>query len=188
MKIFRLCLLICAFFPLLSQAAPFTISEEQINDYLATKLHEKVPLQNRVGIPALFQLDYKLHNLATKIGQTDEKRVEITGIVEGILQAKEKSYNAEIQLTMDTIPYYDAEKGALFLKEVRLIRWQARPEKYQKELQLFLPLLSDGVSGLLNQHPVYVLDETKTTEAMVKRFGKAIVVKKGQLRLETAIF
>lgn len=188
MKIFRLYLIICSFFPLFTQAALLSISEQQINHYLTTQLHEKVPLQDKVGLPGIFQLSYKLHNLATQIGQTDENRVEISGIIEGVLQAKGKSYDAQITLNMDTIPYYDAQKGALFLKDVRLTQWQASPEKYQNELQMFLPLLTDGISRLLNNHPVYVLDENKTQDALFKKFGKAIVVEKGQLRLETAIF
>lgn len=60
-----------------------SISEKEINDYLHTRLAEKVPLEDSVGIPGLMQLDYKLHDLATKIGQTSEKKVEIEGIVEG---------------------------------------------------------------------------------------------------------
>ncbi len=89
---------------------------------------------------------------------------------------------------MDTTPYYDAEKGALYLKDVRLKNWMAEPQKYQNELQMFLPMIADGLSSLLNNHPVYTLDETKTKEALVKKFGKQIIVEKGQIRLETNIF
>lgn len=170
------------------QANPLSISEKEINRYLDTKLAEKVPLENRVGIPALFQLDYKLHHLTTKIGQTEEKRVEIAGVIDGLLTAKGKKYEAAIQLNMDTVPYYDPEKGAVYLKDVRLLQWSATPEKYQHELQLFLPVLMEGVSGVLNSTPVYTLDENKTKEALIKKFGKAIVVEPGSLRLETNLF
>ena len=156
-----------------------SISEQEINQYLQTRVAEKVPLEDQVGIPGLFQLDYKLHGLNTRIGQTSEKKVEIQGVVDGILIAKGKKYDAQITLL---------EKGALYLKDVRLLSWKASPEKYQDELQMFLPLLSDGLSSLLNHNPFYTLDETKTKEALVKKFGKAIVVEKGLLRLETSVF
>lgn len=172
----------------LAQADLLSISEEEINHYLQTRLAEKVPLQDQVGIPNLFQLDYNLHQLATKIGQTEEKRVEITGTIDGLLTAKGKRYDAQIRLNMDTLPYFDPEKGAVYLKDVRLLNWTAQPEKYQNELQMFLPLLANGLTEVLNTTPVYTLDENKTKEALVKKFGKAIVVEKGALRLETKIF
>lgn len=165
-----------------------SISEQEINQYLHTRLAEKVPLKDKVGIPALFELDYNLHDLVTRIGQTDEKKVEIQGVVDGILTAKGKRYDAQIKLNLDTKPYYDPEKGALYLRDVRLLSWTATPEKYQGRLEMFVPMLMDGLTEVLNSTPVYTLDETKTKEALVKKFGKAIVVEKGQLRLETSMF
>ncbi|WP_373819877.1 DUF1439 domain-containing protein [Glaesserella sp.] len=171
-----------------ADAAILDISENQINHYIETQLAEKVPLKDRVGVSGLFELDYHLYNLTTKIGQTEEQRVEIAGDVDGLLKLKGKQYQAKIQLNMDTVPYYDPEKGALFLKDVRLINWTATPEKYQRELQMFMPLVADGVASVLNNTPVYTLDESKPQEAMMKRFGKKIIVEKGLIRLETSLF
>lgn len=169
-------------------AGLLSISEKEINQYLQTRLAEKVPLQDKVGIPGLFQLEYKLYDLATRIGQTSEKKVEIQGVVDGILNARGKTYNAQIKLNFDTIPFYEPEKGAVYLKDVRLLNWEVTPEKYKDELAMFIPVLVEGLSGILNSRPVYTLDENKTKEALVKKFGKAIIVEQGQLRLETAIF
>ncbi|MDE3967364.1 DUF1439 domain-containing protein, partial [Glaesserella parasuis] len=75
-----------------TQASPLSISEQEINQYLATRLAEKVPLQDSLGVPRLFQLDYKLSDLYTKVGQTDEKVVDISGIIDSLLQIKGKEY------------------------------------------------------------------------------------------------
>lgn len=171
-----------------SNAGLLSVSEQQINQYLQTRLAEKIPLQDSVGIPMLFQLDYNIQNLATKIGQTEAKKVEITGDIGGVLRVRGKTFDANITLNLDTVPYYDPEKGAIFLKEVQLKSWQVSPAKYQNELQMILPLLADGMAGVLNRMPVYTLDENKMKEALVKKFGKAIIVEKGELRLETTIF
>lgn len=171
-----------------SNAGLLSVSEQQINQYLQTRLAEKIPLQDSVGIPMLFQLDYNIQNLATQIGQTEAKKVEITGDIGGVLRVRGKTFDANITLNLDTVPYYDPEKGAIFLKEVQLKSWQVSPAKYQNELQMILPLLADGMAGVLNRMPVYTLDENKMKEALVKKFGKAIIVEKGELRLETTIF
>ncbi len=65
--------------PQFTLANPLSISEQEINQYLSTRLAEKVPLEDSVGLPGLFQLDYKLSELFTRIGQTEEKRVDISG-------------------------------------------------------------------------------------------------------------
>lgn len=190
MKFLHKFVLLSSFCVATAQASvnPLSISEAEINQYLQTKLAEKVSLQDTVGIPRLFQLDYNLHDLVTRIGQTNEKKVEIQGIVDGILTANGKKHNAQVKLNLDTVPYYDAEKGAVYLKDVRLLNWEATPEKYQSELQMFMPILADGLTKILNEQPVYTLDETKSKEALVKKFGKAIIVEKGALRLETSVF
>ncbi|WGE47390.1 DUF1439 domain-containing protein [Actinobacillus equuli] len=172
----------------ISNVQAFSISQQEINQYLETRLAEKIPLKDKVGIPGLFQLDYHLYNLATEIGQTDEKKVAVSGIIDGILQAQSKKYDAKIYLNMDTTPFYDPEKGALYLKDIRLLNYSATPEKYQDDLQIFLPILMDGLANILNNTPVYTLDETKAKEALVKKFGKAIIVEKGALKLETSVF
>lgn len=165
-----------------------SISEKEINDYLRTQLAAKIPLADSVGIPGLMQLDYQLHDLVTQIGQTSEKKVEIQGVVDGLLIVRGKKHEAKIKLNLDTIPYFDPEKGAVYLKDVRLLSWEVSPEKYQETVQFFLPMLFDGLTNLLNRSPVYTLDETKTKEMLVKKFGKAIIVEKGMLRLETSLF
>lgn len=165
-----------------------SISEKEINDYLRTQLAEKIPLADSVGIPGLMQLDYQLHDLVTQIGQTSEKKVEIQGVVDGLLIARGKKHEAKIKLNLDTTPYFDPEKGAVYLKDVRLLSWEVSPEKYQETVQFFLPMLFDGLTNLLNHSPVYTLDETKTKEMLVKKLGKAIIVEKGMLRLETSLF
>lgn len=165
-----------------------SISEKEINDYLRTQLAAKIPLADSVGIPGLMQLDYQLHDLVTQIGQTSEKKVKIQGVVDGLLIARGKKHEAKIKLNLDTIPYFDPEKGAIYLKDVRLLSWEVSPEKYQETVQFFLPMLFDGLTNLLNRSPVYTLDETKTKEMLVKKFGKAIIVEKGMLRLETSLF
>ncbi|MDO4698141.1 MAG: DUF1439 domain-containing protein [Pasteurellaceae bacterium] len=171
-----------------AQAGLLSIHEKEINHYLANQLAKKVPLQDRVGLPPFFQLDYRLHQLATQIGRNDENRVEIAGVIDGLLTLKSKNYDIKLTLNLDTIPHYEPEQGALFLKDVRLNQWSISPEKYQRELQPFIAPIAQGIAHLLNRQPVYTLDENQLKEAMVKKFGKRIVVEPGIIRLETSLF
>lgn len=191
MKVLAKLFFITTLFSLLfsfAHAGLLSISEKEINDYLRTHLSEKVPLEDSVGIPKLFQLDYRLHSLNTQIGHTEDKRVAITGIIESKLTSRNKHYDIQLSLNMDTLPYYESEKGEIYLKDVRLLNWQTNSEKYAKELQMFMPLIADGLTSILNNTPVYRLDEQKTKEALIKKFAKNIIVEKERIRLETQIF
>lgn len=46
----------------------------------------------------------------------------------------------------------------------------------------------DGLMNLLNCLFVYMLDEIKIKEMLVKKFGKVIIVEKGMLCLEISFF
>lgn len=170
------------------QANPFAISEQEINHYLSHNLSQKFRLQDSVGIPHLLQLDYHLHQLSTKIGQTEEKRVEITGVIDGLLNLKGKQYQVSLNLNIDALPYYEAETGSLFLKNLRLTHWDIVPEKYQTRLQPFVTPVIEHFAKIVDSTPIYTLDESKIKEALIKKLAKQIVVEKGYLRLETAFF
>ena len=60
-------ILTLGFFTLSVQASPFSISEQQINQYLS----EKGTINDKLGIPGLFSVDYALKDLVTQIGQTE---------------------------------------------------------------------------------------------------------------------
>lgn len=167
--------------------ALFSISEADINQTLAEQLAEKVPARS-VGFPPLFKLDYQIQQLETQIGRSEAKKVDVITYIDGKLTGKGRTEQITLRLKADTLPYLNTEKGAIFLKETCIIDWGVTPNKYQRELYMIMPLLSEGVTQLLNTIPVYTLDESQAKEALIKRFGKVIHVERGELRLETGIF
>lgn len=171
-----------------AHSALLSISEQEINHYLQEKLTDKIKLKDKIGLSGLFQLEYHLKELSSQIGQTEEMRVALSGIIDASLKLKGKRYDTELTLNLDSEPYYDANQGALYLRDVRLIEWKSSNDKYHNELQLFLPILADGLSSFLNQHPIYTLNEESFKEMMIKKIAKEIVVEKGKLRLETGFF
>ena len=56
------------------------------------------------------------------------------------------------------------------------------------EISPFVAPLVQGLASILDNTPVYTLDETKSKEALFKKFGQKITVEKGAIRLETSIF
>ncbi|WP_118803008.1 DUF1439 domain-containing protein [Haemophilus haemolyticus] len=162
-------------------ASPFSITESQINQYL----QEKGAIANKFGLPGLFFLDYQVRNLSTKIGQTNDKRVEMNGTLEGLFQFGNKKLPGKLNLTFDTIPYYNPEEGAVYLKKMRILRWSGEPQQY---MQTIMPFLNENVAKLLEHIPVYTLDKNNMRDVLIKKFAKEIRIEKGQLSLETSMF
>ena len=162
-------------------ASPFSITESQINQYL----QEKGAIADKFGLPGLFFLDYQVRNLSTKIGQANDKRVEMSGTLEGLFQFGNKKLPGKLNLTFDTVPYYNPEEGAVYLKKMRILRWSGEPQQY---MQTIMPFLNENVAKLLEHIPVYTLDKNNMRDVLIKKFAKEIRIEKGQLSLETSMF
>lgn len=167
-----------------THASPFSISENQINQYLT----EKGTFEDQLSFPGLFSLNYQLKDLNTQIGRTDEKRVQISGIAEGLFKLGGKQFPAKLDLTFDTVPYYDAEKGAVYLRDLRILRWSGEPNEYMEQLQLAMPFLSKSIAALLSTIPVYTLDDSNMRNVLIKKFAKGIKIEPGSLALEAGVF
>ncbi|MGF7433927.1 DUF1439 domain-containing protein [Pasteurella bettyae] len=167
----------------ITQAYAFSVSEEEINDYLA----KKGEISDQIGLPNLFGMNYKIQNLTTKIGQSDSKRVEVSGTLDGLINLQRKAYAGKINLTIDTIPYYDPKTGSIYLRDLRIINWSGSPQTYMEKIEPIMPYLNQSIAMLMTNMPIYTLDETKPREMLIKKFAKGISVEKGRISLETDI-
>ena len=157
------------------------IGESEINQLLKQHNHYK----NSYGISGLASVDYNLHDFSAKIGQTAEKRLELNGIIDGLFQLPTDKFFAKLNLTFDTVPYYDAQKGAVYLKDIRVLRWSGSPQQYMGQVQNLIPLLASNISAYLSNTPIYTLDEKNPRDKMIKQVAKAIRVEQGRLEVET---
>ena len=162
-------------------AFALAIGESEINQLLKQHNHYK----NSYGIPGLASVNYDLHDFSAKIGQNAEKRLELSGIIDGLFQLPTDQFSAKLNLTFDTVPYYDAQKGAVYLKDIRVLRWSGSAQQYIGQIQDLLPLLASNISAYLSRTPIYTLDEKNPRDKMIKQVAKAVRVEQGRLDFET---
>ncbi|KOE69942.1 DUF1439 domain-containing protein [Aggregatibacter actinomycetemcomitans] len=164
-----------------TSAFALAISENEINQLLARYNNYK----NNYGIPALASVDYNLHDFSARIGQSAEKRLELSGVIDGLFKLPTDQFSAKLNLTFDTVPYYDAQKGAIYLKDIRVLRWSGSPEQYMGQIQSLVPLLTNNIATYLSNTPVYTLDEKNPRDMMIKQAAKGIRVEQGRLEVDT---
>lgn len=186
MKTFKIILgmLIFSLFTPTVQATPFSINEQEMNHYL----NKTVTINDSLRIPGLFSVDYSLKDLITRIGQNNDSRVEMSGLADMFIRLSDKTYVAKLHLTFDAIPEYNPQEGALYLKQLRILRWSGEPNTVMEQLQSVMPLLSRGIATLLGEIPVYTLDETDMKQMIIKKFARDIKVEKGHIDLIGGIF
>lgn len=112
----------------------------------------------------------------------------MSGLADTLIRLSGKTYPAKLHLTFDAVPEYNAQEGALYLKNLRILRWSGEPNSVMDQLQDVMPLLSDGVAALLSRMPVYTLDESDMKQMLIKKFAKEIKVEKGRLELIGGMF
>lgn len=162
---------------------PYTLTESDINQYLK----DNVSIQQAFGFPGFFTFEYQIENLHTQIGET-ENQIKVSANVVGKMQLVKEEFQTQIHFTFSATPYYDSEKGAIFLKDFNILQSSITPEKYMHQLDAIMPLLNDSLAKVLSHKAIYQLNEEKTSQMLIKKFAKAIVVEKEQLRFEVEVF
>ncbi|MBE2894322.1 DUF1439 domain-containing protein [Spirabiliibacterium falconis] len=171
------------FLPLCAIAGDFRISEAQVNQYLS----KKWGYSDDFSIPMLMKMHYQVDALQAKIGEKNSDKVQLDGSVSADIQFQGNPINTKIAITFDVTPVYNPEQGAVYLKNLRILRWSSQPDKYAAQMQTLMPLIGNSLELLLNQFPVYTLDTRDNTQRMIKAMVKTLRIEQGYIVLETGV-
>ncbi|WP_127959308.1 lipoprotein [Serratia microhaemolytica] len=160
---------------LLSQ---YGISEQAINAYL--QRHNEY--QRQIGVPGVVDTTVVLTNLRTEIGRSEPDKVTLSANAKININSLLGPQSSEMQLTLKAQPFYDREKGAIFLREMTLVDYQLQSEKMDVMMKALLPYLNQSLKAYFNQKPAYVLNrEQSKLQALAHKMAKGLEVKPGKL-------
>ncbi|WP_340619849.1 lipoprotein [Xenorhabdus siamensis] len=160
------------------QFRDISINEGLLNDYLLKKVH----YQKEISISGISSANISLGNLTSQIGRQDPEKIELTSQAKVEIATIFGSIQADMKLTLRAKPVFDAEKGAIFVKELEIVDYQTTPEKAAKPIKALMPYLNSSLSEFFNTHPVYVLNPQKSkAEAAATKFAKGLEIKPGKL-------
>ncbi len=161
-----------------NQLTQYTITEQEINQALA----KRAPFSKDVGLQGVADAHLVLTNLQSQIGREEPNKITLTGDASLKLTSIFGDQNAALKLTLKATPFFDADKGAIYLHDLDITNATVAPEKMQSLLQTLMPYLSQSLRGYFNENPAYVLSEDRSTgEKVAKKFAKGIEVKPGVL-------
>ncbi|WP_312241553.1 lipoprotein [Pantoea sp.] len=177
-----LCGLFALFFAVLlsgcNQLTQYTITEQEVNQ----ALQKRNNYEKDIGVAGLVNAHIVLSNLSSQIGREEAGKVTLSGKADINVSSLFGPQKAEMQLKMKAQPVFDKQQGAIYLRDLEIVDAQVEPAKMQPVLQTLTPYLNQSLKSYFNQKPAYVLSEDRSnTEALAKKFAKALEVKPGEL-------
>ena len=154
----------------------FTISESQINSYLATK----VKYENNIGITGFADADITLHNLQSEIGRSEPGIIALKGEATVTMNSLLGAAAADIALTLTARPVFDAQTGSIY--ELKITQYKITPENMETAISVVIPYLNSSLETFFATQPVYVLNpDNSAAEATAKKLAKGLEIKPGKL-------
>lgn len=161
-----------------SKLTQYTISEQEVNQALAK--HNNY--EKDIGVAGLVNAHILLTNLSSQIGREEPGKVTLTGNAKINVTSLFGPQEADMQLKMRAQPVYDAQQGAVFLRDLEIVDAQVQPEKTAALVKTLTPYLNQSLKSYFNQRPAWVLSADRSkAEALAKRFAKGLEVKPGEL-------
>jgi len=166
---------------LIGGCSSYTVSEQDIADYL----HDNMSFEKSIGVENIMHALVSVHDLKVNIGRADADRVSVlanTTAKVQLLSQPEKSLNLDLEFS--AIPEYDKETGEIFLKSLRLDRFDEESQQLTPEIKQFIKPAVAMIGTALSQYPVYKLNSSKVEEALIKSAEPNLVIKDNKLVIE----
>ncbi|CAQ79244.1 putative lipoprotein [Aliivibrio salmonicida LFI1238] len=165
----------------LSGCTSYSITEQEMTDYLT----DEINVDKSVGIPGLLYAQVNVDNVDVKIGRVDKDRISVyANTTADIQMMNEPNQTLDLVLEFSAIPEYRKESGEIYLKSLRLEKFEDKTNQLSPELSSLLkPAISIIGYGLSNQ-PAYKLNANKLKESLIKSAELNLVIKNNQLVIE----
>ena len=166
---------------ILSGCVSYSITEQEITEYLA----DSVMLEQEVGVQSVMYAQVAVDDLQVKIGRADEQRVSVLANTNAKVQVfNMPNMGLDLDLEFSAIPEYDKESGEVYLKSLRLERFEEKEQQLSPEIEKLLKPAVSMIGFALSQSPVYKLDSNKVQESLIKSSEPNLVIRDNKLVIE----
>lgn len=166
---------------LLSGCTSYGITEREMTDYLS----DKVEFNRSVGVHDVLHAQVSIDDLEVKIGRISDDRISVvtntTAAIE-MLSIPTKSLDLDIEFS--AIPEYDKQSGEIYLKSIRLERFEESGKILPSNLETLLRPAVSMIGFALAQKPAYKLDSSEMKQALIKSAEPNLVIKNNRLVIE----
>ncbi|QKJ86747.1 hypothetical protein PMPD1_1797 [Paramixta manurensis] len=161
-----------------NQLTQYTVNEQDINK--ALQKHNNY--EKDIGVSGLVNAHIVLSNLSSQIGREEPNKVTLSGDADVNITSLFGPQQATMKLKMKAQPWFDKDKGAIYLKDLEIVDADVQPEKMQSIMKSVTPYLNQSLKSYFDRKPAYVLSSDRSkAESLAKKFAKGLEVKPGEL-------
>jgi len=159
----------------------YSVTEQEMTNYL----QDSVMLEQEVGVQNVMYAQVAVDDLAVKIGRADAERVSVLANTNAQVQVfNVPNMRLDLDIEFSAIPEYDKESGEIYLKSLRLERFEEKDKQLSPEVAKLLKPAVSMIGFALSQSPVYKLDSNKVQESLIKSSEPNLVIKDNKLVIE----
>ncbi|WP_107851654.1 DUF1439 domain-containing protein [Oceanimonas marisflavi] len=161
-------------------AQTLTLTEQQLNRQLATRLGQEFP----VTLGDWLKAGVRIAEMQVALGRQEADKARVSGRGVVLLEQGGTRYDWDISGDFSARPRFDREQGALYLDEFELLEYRLNNSDASPQAGFVLPLLLQSLADYLSRYPVYRLDEQDPLQKRLKDSALTLTISPGQLTLE----
>ncbi|MFA0178184.1 DUF1439 domain-containing protein [Vibrio lentus] len=166
---------------MLSGCVSYSVTEQEMTNYL----QDSVMLEQEVGVQNVMYAQVAVDDLAVQIGRADAERVSVLANTNAKVQVfNMPNMGLDLDIEFSAVPEYDKETGEVYLKSLRLERFEEKGKQLSPEIEKLLKPAVSMIGFALSQSPVYKLDSNKVQESLIKSSEPNLVIKDNKLVIE----
>ncbi|MFC4700646.1 DUF1439 domain-containing protein [Glaciecola siphonariae] len=155
----------------------YSMSNADLESALRSQLPKLSDELSLMGLPVKFEVD----EIDVNIGPNQSESVELSFDSSASIGAFGVSYGVGLDLKVEGSPYYDGEKKAIFVRNVRLLDSRIDAGGYQGNLGLLDDRAMELVNAFLSVTPVYTLNLDDPKVAFISKVPLDMKVSEGAL-------
>lgn len=157
----------------------YSFSDSEIESVLnqqLPKLSEKVRL---MGLPVQFDVN----DLSVNVGPDNRDVIVLGADSSAVVNAFALKYPVRLKLQLEGAPFYDSEKKAVFLRNVKLLDSSVDAGGFKGNLGLLNDEALQVINGFLAVNPVYTLNTNDPKVALLSNLPLDMKVVEGAIKL-----
>jgi hypothetical protein len=157
----------------------YSFDDADIEALLRSELPQLSQRLSIMGLP----VELEVGTVKVDIGpdNRDVVRVELGSTAS--IKALMLSYPVGLNLRVEGSPYYDADKQAIYLRNVDLLDSNVDAGGFRGNLNMLDKEVMVLVNGFLNQNPIYKLDPNDTKVRLMTKLGLDMKIEEGKIRI-----
>lgn len=181
--LFLTCLLLGACKSTEQGISVYSFTNSEIEAALSNQLPKFKEQIKLMGLP----VEFAVNDLSVNVGPEKRDVIVLGADSSAVVNAFALKYPVRLKLQIEGSPFYDSEKKAVFLRNVKLLDTHVDTAGFKGNLSLLDDQAMQVINGFLAVNPIYKLNTSDPKIALLSKLPLDLQVVQGEIRLVPAM-